>query len=288
MTIDLSGVLDADESLAVSKPPMNREANQPFYFDIETVPDFSRRDLFGLDEIPAEQPVCAFGDMMPPDEFVSQTIGDMKKSVDGASPPDEWLDAVLKAEEGGKKFRAGVADLVKELRSQRDAIGKLVTAQNKQMSVTPEMLRIVAVGFAIGDDEVWSNCSEDEVSLLDAFWSAVLNNGPLIGFNILEFDLPAIFARSVLLGVKPSRRFDTRPWGKDVCDLMYERFPKSKAMGLKPLARMYGIEIPEDDVDGSQVLELWQAREFDQINRYVISDVEITRQLHRKWSGFFC
>lgn len=56
---------------------------------------------------------------------------------------------------------------------------------------------------------------------------------------------------------------------------------------LKDLAKWYGIEVPAGDVDGSQVLELYQS-DPEMLARYVRSDVEITRQLHGLWRGTFC
>lgn len=303
--IDLTGILDEPKAgTAPAAPPRSStqpsrspsqsrqrpRGKQPVYFDIETVPDFSREHLFGFDPLPEAKPVVAYGDLMTPEEFVSQTIKEMEQCGEQISPPGEWLDDVIAAERAtGKKYRDGVGKLVAKLRESHAAVDQAKAERCKAMSVTPEMLRIVAIGFAVGDDDVWARCTDDESWLLGEFWSAVKDMGPVVGFNVLGFDLPAVFSRSILLGVTPTRRFDTRPWGGDVCDLMYERFPKSKATGLKRLASLYGVEVPEDDCDGSQVLGLWQAGDEgrEKIQRYVTSDVEITRTLHRMWSGFF-
>jgi hypothetical protein len=147
------------------------------------------------------------------------------------------------------------------------------------------------IGWAIGDDEPGASIpslnDDDERRVLGGFWQHAKHLSPLIGFNILDFDLRVILVRSALLGVRPTRLFDTRPWGKDIVDLMRLRFPTGKAMGLKKLARLYGFPVPAGDVDGSQVSELMQTNP-DKLAEYVKSDIEITRQLYRFYCGYFC
>jgi len=58
-------------------------------------------------------------------------------------------------------------------------------------------------------------------------------------------------------------------------------------MKLKQLCKLYGIEVPAGDVDGSQVLDLMRS-EPGKVGEYVRSDVDVTRSLHNKFKGFFC
>jgi hypothetical protein len=48
-----------------------------------------------------------------------------------------------------------------------------------------------------------------------------------------------------------------------------------------------GIPIPAEGVDGSQVAELF-ASDPVKLGDYVRSDIQITRELHRRFRGFFC
>ena len=48
-----------------------------------------------------------------------------------------------------------------------------------------------------------------------------------------------------------------------------------------------GVPVPAGDTDGSDV-ERMLAEDPAAVHRYVQSDVEVTRALHRKWSGVFC
>jgi predicted PolB exonuclease-like 3'-5' exonuclease len=148
------------------------------------------------------------------------------------------------------------------------------------------------IGWAIGDDEPGASIpslnDDDERRVLGGFWQHAKHLSPLIGFNILDFDLRVILVRSALLGVRPTRLFDTRPWGKDIVDLMKLRFPTGKAMGLKKLARLYGFpEGPVDDVDGSQVSELMHTNP-EKLAEYCKSDIVKIRQLYKFYCGYFC
>src|SRR5690606_12649199 len=161
----------------------------------------------------------------------------------------------------------------------------------KLLSVTPEFCRIVAMGWAFGNEEprsmvVGEHYTED--GILAAFWDMVADlRGRVIGFNIVGFDLPVIYIRSALLGITPSRQFDLRPWGNDVIDLMQARFPKGPSKPMKSLARFYGLDIPAGEMDGGSVAQLVAEGKTDEVADYVKSDVIVTRQLHEFYRGYF-
>jgi len=127
------------------------------------------------------------------------------------------------------------------------------------------------------------NCERD---ILEQFWSLANRARYVCGFNILGFDLPTIFVRSMLLDVSPTRSWDLKPWGTDVIDLMKKRFPSSGAMGLKKICKAMGIPIPAGDVDGSQVEALFKT-DPELVGKYVRSDVLLLLYLHEMYSGFF-
>ena len=260
---------------------------EPVYFDLETIPDFERRDLFGFDPLPEMPELITPVDSI--EDVLKGSVPKIKETLQNATY--EWIDELAAAETAREKPRKGVHDAVMSVLSERESIGDAEGSQNKKMSVTPEFCRIVAFGFAIGDQEpqkiIATNNAEERDLLID-FWSLVSRlKAPLVGFNVLHFDLPVIFVRSIIAGVEPSRSFDLKPWGRDVYDLMKKRFPSGQSMRMKDLARIYQIDVPAEDVDGSQVLDLYLAKEFDKIREYVASDVVIARMLYAAWSPFF-
>ncbi len=294
-------------------PPANLLTRGELYFDLETIPDESRRHLAEIDQPAETKPFTN-----PPIEgeawvaFMKQTMDDIKQDIAGFNPDETWLEAFHAWERNEKKPRKGVLDLIKNIKASRTPDPKkqaeIEAAKVKALSLNPHLCRIVAMGIGWANQAVGLNGPHDVVSgfvvsdtiseaeLLEWFWDSVKTATTLVGFNCLGFDLKVIFARSILLGVLPSRSFDRRPWGTDVLDLMLAADSKGQAikdgdakisMGLKAFARYYGIEIPTGDVEGSQVAELYRT-DPAKLAEYVKSDVVITQQLRRKWRGYFC
>ena len=263
----------------------------PLYLDLETVPDYERMESFGLAPVEEARPVKLSGDCMPVADFLTGPLTIVEERLERDNPEDAYLDALVAFEATSAKPRAGVADRVKALRAKRAAAAGAEGERRKLLSVTPEYCRIAAVGWAIGNGETHSVIvyPEMEVEALATIWDLVSIHRPIVGFNILGFDLNVIKVRSCLLGVEPSCWLSDSPYGnRDVVDLMLARFGKGgKAKKLKELARLYGIPVPAGDCDGSQV-EALLASDSNKVGEYVRSDVEITRELHRKWAGVFC
>lgn len=261
------------------------------YFDLETIPDFERQALFGLEPVSEMPPVTSPDNLLSADEFLSQSLGEIGKWLDNNNPPERWLADVIATEAAGKKPRKGLTDAVDSLRSRLEKIGAAAEERRKLLSVTPEFCRIVAIGWAVDNGDPQEIHGDDEVAMLSAFWRQVAACKQVCGYNISGFDLNVIYARSIILDVKPTRKFDSRPWGADVVDLMKVRFGGGgfggKSLKLKTLAACYGIPVPAEDVDGSQVLDLY-LNDQAKLALYVKSDVWITRELHRRFKGTFC
>jgi len=171
-------------------------------------------------------------------------------------------------------------------------------------ALVPEFCRVVALGWAVNDEPTHSlvvgtmrvvqatppvKAKEiAETDILERFWKLVAGSPKptIVGFNVLNFDLPVLFVRSALLGVRPTRFFDRRPWGTDCIDLYECRHYSAGGGKLKDLARYYGFSNDEPDVDGSQVEQLIAA-DPDKVGRYVESDIGITRQLYQFYKGYF-
>lgn len=260
------------------------------YFDIETIPDEERMELFGLEPVPEpreETPVDACPDIAG---VLGGTIETIKSRLEATWPCDAWLTSLEIAEHAAAKPRVGVISAIKAFKEKKSAAVEAADDRRNLLSTTPEYCRVVALGFAIGDAEPVSLMVSDETSeadILGFFWAIAKDAKRLCGFNVLGFDLPVLFVRSAILDVSPSKQIDLKPWSGDVVDLMAARFPKSKAMRLKDLARVMGIKVPAGDVEGSQVFDLWK-NDPAALSDYVKSDVEVTRQLHRRYAGFFC
>lgn len=278
-----------------------RISREPLYFDIETVPDTSRMELFGLEPLPEPMPERSVEDCMDASQLLTSSLTEIKKHLELMTPCEEYLVLLAGLELSASKPRKGVQDAIESFRNSRKAIGEAEEKRNKLLSVTPEYCRIVAFGWAYGDEPpksyiVDASTEEEQTAkermLLDHWWSlASATRGPVVGYNIQAFDLPVLFTRSALLSSIPTRQFDLRSWSADILDIYKKRFPSIKNPNqpgkLKDLARLYGIDIPAGETDGSQVLALLES-DPAKLREYVKSDISVTRELHKKFRGFFC
>lgn len=193
------------------------------FIDIETCPDHSRLYLFDLPQPPETLPA--------PADLLANTLPVIESFLKQYGPclSGPFLDSLEAAESRAAKPRSSVTQYVSVAR-------EAVARQRTDLSITPEFCRVVALGWAEGDSDPEATVigpADDERSILQGFWSLVSYQKPtVIGFNILDFDLRVLMIRSALLGVKPSRLFDLKPWGRDCIDLV--NYPRLKARGLFP------------------------------------------------------
>lgn len=287
------GFGDPDPAVVISatKRPASinsRTGTAPLYFDLETIPDYSRIDLFDLPAIPGPVVETPYDQSPKVHEVLTGTVPQIKAALAKFVACDDWLTAA-RDHEVANKNRSGVLDVLTDAADLKNAAENAIAARRKRMATSPEMCRIVSAAFARGEGDticIVVNDSIDETHLLSRLWQEIGNSKPLIGFNVLGFDLPVVFTRSMLLGVEPSKLIDRKAWGADVLDLMATRWPRGEAMKLKSWARALGVEVPAGDCDGSQVEELWES-DRKKLAEYNASDVEITREIHRRGKGIW-
>jgi uncharacterized protein YprB with RNaseH-like and TPR domain len=142
----------------------------------------------------------------------------------------------------------------------------------------------ISVGFIFnGKFRVKSFVSHDEKELLIDFVSLMnkWDNGSklLCGHNLKEFDIPYIARRTLINRLELPSAFDIagkKPWEikhLDTLDLWkfgdYKNFTS-----LALLADLFEIPTPKDDIDGSQVYEIYyETNDIERIARYCEKDV---------------
>lgn len=268
--------------------------------DIETIPDYARIDAFGFDPLPTyahadyeQQPA-----LVRAEDLVRHNIDDIGRILAEYQPCEQYLTLMKAFEDGSGKPRKGVLDAIDKCRKAMLAPIEAMEARRLKMSTTPEFCRIVCIGVGLPDGSypvasVTDDTNDAQVNsateekILEWFWAHAKQHQPIVGFNILGFDLPAILVRSILLDIAPKRRFDLKPWGGDIVDLMLARWPRGGQMKLKAVAPAMGIEVPAGDCDGSQVEELWRENP-EKLADYCRSDVQITKALYHKYRNYFC
>jgi len=167
----------------------------------------------------------------------------------------------------------------------------------EKAALDPDYGKILSVGWATDPDSkemtvlvTGEKDSQDneltESMVIDLFWSALDNcNGNCVGFNILSFDLPYMMRRSMALGIRPLNmvkliRYYTEPI-TDLYPILYHWQPYGK--GLKAIAKLYGLNVLANEVDGSMVATLTT----EELIKYQVSDVYLTQQLYNKMNGIY-
>ncbi|MCY2963521.1 MAG: hypothetical protein NT069_07700 [Planctomycetota bacterium] len=311
-----AAAIDSHRQSAPSILPFGNVAEEPaatggfsnhLFFDFETVPDEDRMEFFGLAEIPefTEKPDA---DCPPVEEACEWTVQAIESFVERENPEFTWLNRMVEAEQargsGGpadkRKPRSGVFDSLKKSLKAREANLSAHAKRRKDMSVSPEMCRVVAVGWAIGATTprslvIGDRCNEfsagqpiTEKQIIEVCWNLIARFSPIVGFNVISFDMNVLRARSIVLGVNPLKILSDSPFqNRDVVDLAVKRFGKGiPAVGLKQLCKLYGVAVKRPDLDGGQV-ERMLAEDPGELRAYVESDIWATRDLFLKWRGFW-
>jgi predicted PolB exonuclease-like 3'-5' exonuclease len=129
--------------------------------------------------------------------------------------------------------------------------------------------------------------SGDEKEILIKFWQVAQGVGQFIGHNIWGFDLPFIYKRSIINGIKPRRDISfARYRNIPIYDTMVEwdlwNMGKTSGQKLDTLAKVLGLPTSKDDMDGSMVWQYFQDGKIEEICKYCMKDVELTRKVYYK------
>jgi len=113
----------------------------------------------------------------------------------------------------------------------------------------------------------------------------------LCGHNIKEFDIPYICRRMLINGLNLPKIFNIagkKPWEMNFLDtLELWKFGDYKNYtSLKLLTAVFGIPTPKDDIDGSQVAQVYyKEKNIERIALYCQKDVVATAQVFLRMNG---
>lgn len=155
----------------------------------------------------------------------------------------------------------------------------------------------ISVGIFSGEKFVLhSFVDKDEKKLLQDFVTRMGswlcdNQHAICGHNAKEFDIPFIARRLLVNGLKLPAMLDIagkKPWEIPHLDTMelwkfgdYKHFTS-----LELLATIFGLPTPKDDINGSQVGQVyWLDGDLQRISTYCQKDVLTTARLYLKLKG---
>jgi DNA polymerase elongation subunit (family B) len=177
-------------------------------------------------------------------------------------------------------------------------------AFNNSAGIYSEFGRIVciSVGFIhFHNDEMHfrtkSFSGDNEKQLLSGFIQLLTRfcttrEHTLCGHNIKEFDIPYICRRILINGLALPPIFQIagkKPWEINFIDtLELWKFGDYKNYtALKLLTAVFGIPTPKDDIDGSQVAEVYyKEKNIERIALYCQKDVVATAQVFLRMNGW--
>ncbi len=159
----------------------------------------------------------------------------------------------------------------------------------------------ISVGFIFFQDNEMhfrtkSFCGDDEKQLLTDFSDLLTKfcttrEHTLCGHNIKEFDIPYICRRMLINSIKLPGILNIsgkKPWEISFIDtLELWKFGDYKNYtALKLLTAVFGIPTPKDDIDGSQVAEVYyKEKDVNRIAVYCQKDVVATAQVFLRLNG---
>jgi DNA polymerase elongation subunit (family B) len=123
----------------------------------------------------------------------------------------------------------------------------------------------------------------DEETILKTFWDVARDATLFVGHNVLEFDLPFIYQRSMVRGIRPSQQINfARYRNFPIFDTMKEwtKWAFTSGPKLDTLAKVLKLKTSKDAMDGSEVYQYFLDGKLDDICAYCMKDVVLTRQVY--------
>lgn len=156
--------------------------------------------------------------------------------------------------------------------------------------------QVVCIGFAINDGDVSvlhapDLSAQNEAALLERFFAELTgahrgNSGTrpcLIGHNSNAFDIPFLWKRAMVHGIRPPLWFprDPKPWDESTFDTMTAWAGTKDRISMNRLCRILGIE-DKGDISGADVWPMVKAGKIAEVCEYCRGDVERTRAIYRR------
>lgn len=135
----------------------------------------------------------------------------------------------------------------------------------------------------------------DEKEMLKLFWDEAKKYDQFITYSGRTFDMPFIFLRSAVNGIKPtkdlmrSRYVYQQPFDAhhiDLYDQMSFYGSLSRLGGIHLACRAFGIPTPKGDISGADVGKYFRKGKYLDIARYNARDLVATLELYLKWKQY--
>lgn len=180
-----------------------------------------------------------------------------------------------------EKIAAYVAEKYKELDADFDR-------RFRQTALNGARGHIYCISAAINDDAPICFYDKNESIILHKFfelfaYSGHRQNDIYCGHNIASFDLPFIYQRAVILGVKPPDciPFHAKPWDARIFDTLVKWCGIKGEGSMDSVYDALGIE-GKGDITGKTFYDAVLAGRHDECLQYCNDDVIRTREMYRR------
>lgn len=123
----------------------------------------------------------------------------------------------------------------------------------------------------------------EEKEILKDFWEIAKDCSLFVGHNVMDFDLPFIYKRSIVHKIRPSLNLSfARYRSSPIFDTMreWEKWNTMSRISMDDLAKILGLPSSKTYMDGSQVYEYWQKGKAKEIYEYCQADVEVNKKIY--------
>jgi hypothetical protein len=159
----------------------------------------------------------------------------------------------------------------------RDYIEEARRKQAEFAALDIDLARVVCVAWTGDGKHLAGDVAQDEDAereVLKKFWSATLGMR-LVGFNILDFDLPLLIRRSQYLDVSyPDIDLGRYARGGPIDIMQFLTWQgKVNARSLNFYCRRFGIKAPDDAITGADVPTCVMAGDWQKVKQHCAIDV---------------
>ena len=154
----------------------------------------------------------------------------------------------------------------------------------RSSAISGDFGQIFCIGFAI-DDQPAQIIHGKEDEILKKWWQVARDAGVFIGHNIIDFDLPFLYKRSIVHKIRPSQLLPIKKFPtENIFDTSREwsRWDNYSQTSLHNLALALDLPSSKDQMDGSQVYDYYLKRRFEDIYTYCKKDVELTPKIYKR------
>ena len=145
--------------------------------------------------------------------------------------------------------------------------------------------RIFCIGYAF-DNNPTQVIKGKERDILIKWWGIAARATKFIGHNIINFDIPFLYKRSIVHRCSPSQMLPIKNFETDNIydtDKQWNRWVYQSSIKLHHLAITLGLPSSKDGgIDGSQVYDFYLKGQHQQIYDYCKRDVELTRKIYKR------